>query len=150
MVRKGGPPATTSGAAGSAIGKWGDHDMKINNINVIGIKDTVSRLRNTPADRWAITLDMGDWTVCGHGLVGQDFLQCRWPIVVIMGGHGNDGWGRDNPTMGGVKDKVREVMDIRARSRDDFARGCDRGGFASAKEEGGKAFFSTGLAAAGC
>ena len=123
--------------------------MKINNINVIGIKDAVSRLRNTPADRWAVTLDMSDWTVCGHGLVGQDYLQCRWPIVVIMGGHGNDGWGRDNPTMADIKDKVREVMDIRARSRDDFARGCHHVGFASAEEEGWKEFFGTELVAAG-
>ena len=123
--------------------------MKINNINVIGIKDTVSRLRNTPADRWAVTLDMGDWTVCGHGLVGQDFLQCRWPIVVIMGGHGNDGCGRDNPTMEDIKGKVREIMDIRAKSRDDFARGCHHVGFASAEEEGWKAFFITELDAAG-
>ena len=86
--------------------------MKINNINVIGIKDTVSRLRNTPADRWAVTLD-------------------------------------DNPTMADVKDKVREVMDIRAKSRDDFARGCHHVGFASAEEEGWQAFFSAELVAAG-
>ena len=123
--------------------------MRINNINVSGIKDTVSYLRNTPADRWAVTLDMSDWTVCGHELIGQDYLQCRWPTLEIMGGHGNDGWGREIPTMRDVKERVREVMEIRARSRDDFARGCHHAGFPSAKEEGWRTFLCTELAVAG-
>ena len=125
--------------------------MNINNQNVSGIKDTVSYLRNTPADRWAITLDMSDWSVRGYELIGQDFLQCHWPTIQIMGGHGNDGWGRENPTMGEVKDKVREVMEIRAKAQEEFKRGVyhPNNGFSSAEEEGWEAYFGTELAAAG-
>lgn len=123
--------------------------MKINNINVSGIKDTVSYLHNTPADRWAVTLDMSDWSVSGHELIGQDYLRCHWPTIEILGGHGNDGWGREDPTIREIKDKVREVMEIRAKAKADFGRGCYHKGFASAEEEGWTAFFGTELVAAG-
>lgn len=125
--------------------------MNINGRNVTGIKDAVGYVRNTPADRWAITLDMSDWSVQGHELIGQDFLQCHWPTIEIMGGHGNDGWGRENPKINDVKAKVDEVMTIRAHAKEEFERGCyhPNSGFSSAEEEGWISYFGTELTAAG-
>lgn len=102
--------------------------MKIENIEVKGIKDAVSDVRHECADRWIILLDMSDWRVRERGLIGGDDWRDDWPEVTIASGNANSGWGHDYITMAELRNIVAEVIKARAKAKTDYANGIRHGG----------------------
>lgn len=99
--------------------------MKVNGINVNGIKAAVSDVRRECADRWAILLDMSgsDWTVSERALIGQDYIVTNWPTVIIAHGNANNGWGHDTITIAELRDAIKAVMDAVEAARRDYNDG---------------------------
>ena len=103
--------------------------MKINGINVTGIKAAVSDVRRECADRWAILLDMSDWSVRERGLIGQDWIDTRYPTVQIAAGNANNGWGHDYISMAELKQIVKDIMICRIKAKDEYKSGIRHGCF---------------------
>ena len=103
--------------------------MKINGINVTGIKAAVSDVRRECADRWAILLDMSDWSVRERGLIGQDWIDTRYPTVQIAGGNANNGWGHDYISMAELKQIVEDIIYCRSKAKDEYKAGIRHGCF---------------------
>ena len=97
--------------------------MKINGINVTGLKKAVGDVRAECADSWVLVLDMADWNVYERGLIGGDVWTAQSHEVIIAGGNANNGWGHDCITMGEVRHIVEEVMATREKARSEYASG---------------------------
>lgn len=97
--------------------------MKINGINVTGIKTAVSDVRRECADRWSILLDMSDWSVRERGLIGQDWIETKYPTVQIAAGNANNGWGHDYISMAELKQIVKDIMNCRIKAKDEYKSG---------------------------
>lgn len=97
--------------------------MKIENIEVTGVKKAVSEVRGECADRWLVLLDMSDWSVREHGLIGGDDWRDAWPEVTIASGNANNGWGHDYVTMADLRSVISEVIKARKKAREEYAKG---------------------------
>lgn len=102
--------------------------MKIENIEVNGIKAAVSDVRGECADRWIILLDMSDWSVRERGLIGGDDWRDTWPEVTIASGNANNGWGHDYVTMADLRGIIAEVIKARERAKAEYAAGVRHDG----------------------
>lgn len=108
--------------------------MKINGINVTGIKTAVSDVRRECADRWSILLDMSNWSVRERGLTGQDWIETRYPTVQIAAGNANNGWGHDYISMAELKQIVKDIMNCRIKAEDEYKSGIRHGCFKGENE----------------
>ncbi len=101
--------------------------MKIENIEVKGIRNAVSNVRGECADRWIILLDMSDWSIRERGLIGGDDWRDTWPEVTIASGNANNGWGHDCVTMVDLRNIIAEVIRARERAKREYAAGVRHG-----------------------
>lgn len=108
--------------------------MKINGINVTGIKTAVSDVRRECADRWSILLDMSNWSVRERGLTGQDWIETRYPTVQIAAGNANNEWGHDYISMAELKQIVKDIMNCRIKAEDEYKSGIRHGCFKGENE----------------
>lgn len=102
--------------------------MKIENIEIKGVKRAVSDVRGECADRWIVLLDMSDWSVRERGLIGCDGWLADWPEVTIASGNANNGWGHDCVTMADLRNIIAEVIKARKRAREEYAKGVRHDG----------------------
>lgn len=102
--------------------------MKVENVEVKGIKAAVSDVRHECADRWIVLLDMSDWSVRERGLIGCDEWRDDWPEVTIASGNANNGWGHDLITMHELRNIVAEVIKARDKARAEYANGTRHDG----------------------
>lgn len=102
--------------------------MKINGINIVGIKKAVGDIRAEYADRWILLLDMCDWRVRERGLIGGDVWNCQSYEIIIASGNANNGWGRDYIKMREVCHIIEEVMATREKARSEYAQGIRHSG----------------------
>ncbi|MBQ8124670.1 MAG: hypothetical protein IJ173_02165 [Kiritimatiellae bacterium] len=108
--------------------------MRIENIEVKGVKQAVSDVRRECADRWIVLLDLSDWSVRERGLIGGDDWRDAWPEVTIASGNANNGWGHDYVTMCDVRDIIAEVIKARERANGEYAAGVRHDGGAECGE----------------
>lgn len=101
--------------------------MKVENIEIKGIKAAVSDVRHECADRWIVLLDMSDWSVRERGLIGGDEWRDDWPEVTIASGNANNGWGHDYITMYELRNIIAEVIKARDKARAEYAKGVRHG-----------------------
>lgn len=102
--------------------------MRVENIEIKGVKDAVSAVRRECADRWIVLLDMSDWSVSERGLIGGDDWRDDWPEVTIASGNANNGWGHDCVTMADLRNIIAEVIKARDKARAEYAKGTRHGG----------------------
>lgn len=98
--------------------------MKIEGIEVTGIKRAVSDVRRECTDRWAIVLDMSDWSVREIGLIGQDYYVESSSEFQIAGGNANS----DYITMDELKDKIARVIKCYRRASAEYDKGVRHAG----------------------
>jgi hypothetical protein len=123
--------------------------MKINGINVTGIKTAVSDVKRECADRWAILLDISDWSVRERGLIGQDYIVTQYPTVRIATGNANGGWGHDYISMDKLKHIIKDIMDCRAKAKDEYKSGKRHWGYEDCDEESERLYIIAELQAHG-
>ena len=102
--------------------------MKVENVEVKGIKAAVSDVRRECADRWILLLDLSDWSVRERGLIGCDGWRDDWPEVTIASGNANSGWGHDRITMYELRNIVAAVIKAREKARAEYANGTRHDG----------------------
>lgn len=102
--------------------------MKIENIEIKGVKNAVGNVRGECADRWIVLLDMSDWSVRERGLIGGDDWRDSWPEVTIVSGNANNGWGHDYVTMADLRNIIAEVIKARERAKVEYADGVRHDG----------------------
>ena len=102
--------------------------MKIEDIEVKGVKRAVSDVRAECADRWVIVLDLHDWSVCEHGLLGISCWRDVWPEwVTIASGNANNGRGHDMISMYDLRQIIAEVIKALSNASADYAKGVRHG-----------------------
>lgn len=97
--------------------------MKIENVEIKGVKNAASNVRGECADRWLVLLDMSDWSVRERGLIGGDDWRDAWPEVTIASGNANNGRGHDYVTMADLRNIIAEVIKAREKAREEYAKG---------------------------
>lgn len=97
--------------------------MKVENIEIKGVKAAVSDVRHECADRWIVLLDMSNWSVRERGLIGCDEWRDNWPEVAIASGNANSGWGHDVITMYELRNIIAKVIKARDKARAEYAKG---------------------------
>lgn len=102
--------------------------MKIENVEVKGIKAAVGDVRRECADRWIVLLDMSDWSVRERGLIGGDDWRDAWPEFTIASGNANNGWGHDLVTMYDLRNIIAEVIKARVKARAEYDAGIRHDG----------------------
>ena len=102
--------------------------MKVENIEIKGVKSAVSDVRSECADRWIVLLDISDWSLRERGLIDGDEWRDDWPEVTIASGYANSGRGHDLVTMHELRNIVAEVIKARDKARAEYAKGTRHNG----------------------